>query len=652
MPEACPYINQTKLQVTMKTFYFPIIGLLLIMIAGGCGEIGADRGAREALERADAVLDAMPDSAMAIIAGIDTTRLNTERLRADYSLLRTMALLKTNSSAATEEGLKAAYDYYGDSDEPSRQTMLTHFAKGCFADSIRESVVEYGKTSELASGVNATLYRAMASLNLASDLANHKNAAKARTSLDVAAKYLKEINDTARQIHYAIVSGKVHNAMGEFADAENDLLAGMHLADLVGDSMRMDDINMILSRAYEGIGRYGDGVGLIEKTLDRDKRRFTNSDAMVYARLLAYTGNAGRAKEVFAIVRKDSTDSGRTDYHFTESEILASEGDVAGAYRLLRDSVLAFGNRVVADRYRFSSDAEMLALETELREKNEKLAASSARETYYIAALLFVVVVVGLRFVRNLKARYRKELESRNAEAERGKALLGETIAGLEKELEESVREKQTVMQRLEGIEIEKMEAMKEKDGLEVRIRELEKENSGKEEANDALKTELEHLRQSRSVLTQRLKEADREIGMVKESQLRQFRALHGSISRFCVKAPKDCKGEAKKLYDMKRERYLQIYKAPGYLDNLEKEVDMLMDGIISTLRDELHQNTLSLRIAVLDICGFDYKCIGEILGEKSKTVSARRSKLKDSIFASDEANIEKCRRYMPVMAA
>ena len=139
---------------------------------------------------------------------------------------------------------------------------------------------------------------------------------------------------------------------------------------------------------------------------------------------------------------------------------------------------------------------------------------------------------------------------------------------------------------------------------------------------------------------------------MVKESQLRQFRALHGSISRFCVKAPKDCKGEAKKLYDMKRERYLQIYKAPGYLDNLEKEVDMLMDGIISTLRDELHQNTLSLRIAVLDICGFDYKCIGEILGEKSKTVSARRSKLKDSIFASDEANIEKCRRYMPVMAA
>ncbi len=97
---------------------------------------GADRGAREALERVDAVLDEMPDSALAIIKGIDTTRLNTERLKADYSLLRTMALLKTDPSSATVEGLKPAYEYYGDSGEPSRQAMLTHFAKGMLADSI------------------------------------------------------------------------------------------------------------------------------------------------------------------------------------------------------------------------------------------------------------------------------------------------------------------------------------------------------------------------------------------------------------------------------------------------------------------------------------------------------------------------------------
>ncbi|MDE6771508.1 MAG: hypothetical protein K2J49_02790 [Muribaculaceae bacterium] len=34
------------------------------------------------------------------------------------------------------EALERAYDYYVETGEPSRQAMLTHFAKGMLADSI------------------------------------------------------------------------------------------------------------------------------------------------------------------------------------------------------------------------------------------------------------------------------------------------------------------------------------------------------------------------------------------------------------------------------------------------------------------------------------------------------------------------------------
>ncbi|MDE6142512.1 MAG: hypothetical protein K2F94_00375 [Muribaculaceae bacterium] len=620
--------------------------LIMTMLFAGC----ADRTASEALEHADAVLDEMPDSALAIISGIDTTRLNTGRLRADYSLMRTMSLLKTDPSSATEEGLRDASDYYGDSDKPSRQAMLTHFAKGSFADSIKKSVIEYRTTVELAHGNNAALYKAIALLNLASDLIVHKNSAKARETLDEASEYLKEINDTSRNIHYALISGIAYNALGEFDSAEQDMTYGLRLAGIYGDSVTADKIRLNLSRTFEGTGRYEEALDMLETASRSGRLRLNKSDAMLYARLMAYCGNEVHAMDVLDRCETDSSNDGMLEYYFTKSEILAAGGDITGAYRLLRDSVVAYGNRVVIDRYRFSSDAEMLDHETGLREESEEIAEMSEREVYYLVALVILIICAGYLFIRQLRTRHEIEMRNQEEEKQQGFAILNKTIDRLEVSLGKTLEENKALSDRVADLEESRKLAERGIAMLESSIQKLERGCKEKDERNNELSEELAELRHSKSLLKQNLEEARKEIETVRKSQLRQFLSYHRTIAGFCKKAPKGCEDAAKAEYEKKRLQYLRIYKEPEYLESLKLEIDVLMNGTLSFIQHELELPDSMMSVVVLDICGFNYICMGEILEENSKTVSSKKTRLKNSIETLHKKGAEQCAQYFSII--
>ncbi len=96
-----------------RPFIIASLALLLAAAMALCG-CGSKSGADLALDRADAVIEERPDSAMAIIDAIDTLQLTSGERRARYAQLKSMALDKNYIDLTTMDVLQPAIDYYID----------------------------------------------------------------------------------------------------------------------------------------------------------------------------------------------------------------------------------------------------------------------------------------------------------------------------------------------------------------------------------------------------------------------------------------------------------------------------------------------------------------------------------------------------------
>ena len=87
----------------------PIIAVVITLImAVSCGH----RPTRDALERADALIDEHADSALTVLQTIDTTRLSGRRDRALYGLLMTQALVKLHRPVTSDSLIAPAARYF------------------------------------------------------------------------------------------------------------------------------------------------------------------------------------------------------------------------------------------------------------------------------------------------------------------------------------------------------------------------------------------------------------------------------------------------------------------------------------------------------------------------------------------------------------
>ena len=74
------------------------------------------------------------------------------------------------------------------------------------------------------------------------------------------------------------------------------------------------------------------------------------------------------------------------------------------------------------------------------------------------------------------------------------------------------------------------------------------------------------------------------------------------------------------------------------------------MNGTLSFIQHELELPDSMMSVVVLDICGFNYICMGEILEENSKTVSSKKTLLKNSIETLHKKGAEQCAQYFSII--
>ena len=99
--------------------------LLLIISAASCSE-SYEQGI---LNRAEALMEAHPDSAMALLSSIDKQRLTGNRQKAHYALLMSMALDKNYIDTTSFDVLQPAIDYYLRKGSPDEK-LRTYYYQG------------------------------------------------------------------------------------------------------------------------------------------------------------------------------------------------------------------------------------------------------------------------------------------------------------------------------------------------------------------------------------------------------------------------------------------------------------------------------------------------------------------------------------------
>ena len=104
-----------------------IVALAALLWGCACSRSQADLR----LEEAESLMEEHPDSALTVIDAIDTLRLDSERERARYALLRSMALDKNMVDTTDFTILQPAIDYYVERDKGSTNEKLrTLYYKG------------------------------------------------------------------------------------------------------------------------------------------------------------------------------------------------------------------------------------------------------------------------------------------------------------------------------------------------------------------------------------------------------------------------------------------------------------------------------------------------------------------------------------------
>ena len=86
--------------------FLSLVGALLLAACGPASRTDA------LLNDVESYINEAPDSARRVLMSVDSTSLTTRRLRARYSLLRTMAQDKCYIDVAEDSTVLVAYDYY------------------------------------------------------------------------------------------------------------------------------------------------------------------------------------------------------------------------------------------------------------------------------------------------------------------------------------------------------------------------------------------------------------------------------------------------------------------------------------------------------------------------------------------------------------
>lgn len=615
-----------------------LIALLACFLVASC----SDGGAMRRLDAADSLLDDRPDSALSVVRGIDAARLHTEEGRARHSLLLSLAMLKTGEISGLDSVLRPAVEYYGLSDTPSREAMLTHFAQGAaseLAGNRAEAIRIYDDVFSLACGKDSVFYKGLARMHQGQIYGENF---QTREELQRSIEGLYYIRKSGREDYikdalYHMGKVYVHNDMLDRGESVLDSALSMTDA---GDMAGRNRIGLLLAFIAEMKGDLKESARMTEEVINSDPEALDEDEWYSYARSLAGSGDIEKARSVMSELACPDDYAMRTSYFHTLRVMAEDEGRIVEALAW-SDSAVKYSNiRVMEEQGRdilrdqHALDLEEIVFEKELSDKRKS-----------IIVLLWTVIILGSLVLgggmysgwRYLKTRQRKQLEEKDREIEKIRECQEkdqDTIAALVGQLEE------TNMKRLhledKNREIEDM----------LRRIKAERGNVVNTEEKEKIEKEIVALEEEHRNLLVKTESLRNESCELEESLRNNFVKIHHFAVEYCAAAG------VKKPGDLKKPEIAEVlrsYMSDEGMRSIERQINFSMEGLMEKLRTVKSLNEDDLKIIKLCLCGFDYKMISLITGINAKTVSGKKTRIIEKILNSKSEHIDLLKKYLEI---
>lgn len=423
----------------MKSVFLVISVLAALITAlSGCTESETARS----LNRAEAVMEEHPDSALAILGAIPSADVNSSADRALHALLLTQAQIKNGHIVDNDSLINIAVRHYSDSDDSPRlmkslfYKAQVEYNRGDMAAAIvpairaRELATEFNdsywraKAAELMADIYSVTHYKSEAVKYTEEAAEHyKKAGKARNHLfalcDLAVVRSNDGVDDNKNI--ALLDSVRRIAINEPADTTLIVYADRTLFGMYVDSGRNDEAHRIL-----------------EEMLSLKSHYFPDSEQYSYmSRLATNDGNDEEALQIIKTANDEATNTSQKvhvyvfyrDYH--KSKGMSREAE---AYT---DSILTLQNTEVAAVLKQSVVSAQRDFFTARAEKEADKARLSAMTASALGILLAAVCIGFLLYYREKMRRKKAEIETMMLEAQSLSAQLDEKDESLQSAINE-----------------------------------------------------------------------------------------------------------------------------------------------------------------------------------------------------------------------
>ena len=420
------------------------LSLIMSMLAAfalalsGCTESETARS----LNRAEAVMEEHPDSALAILGAIPSADVNSSADRALHALLLTQAQIKNGHIVDNDSLINIAVSHYSDSDDSPRlmkslfYKAQVEYNRGDMTAAIvpairaRELATEFNdsywraKAAELMADIYSVTHYKSEAVKYTEEAAEHyKKAGKARNHLfalcDLAVVRSNDGVDDNKNI--ALLDSVRRIAINEPADTTLIVYADRTLFGMYVDSGRNDEAHRIL-----------------EEMLSLKSHYFPDSEQYSYmSRLATNDGNDEEALQIIKTANDEATNTSQKvhvyvfyrDYH--KSKGMSREAE---AYT---DSILTLQNTEVAAVLKQSVVSAQRDFFTARAEKEADKARLSAMTASALGILLAAVCIGFLLYYREKMRRKKAEIETMMLEAQSLSAQLDEKDESLQSAINE-----------------------------------------------------------------------------------------------------------------------------------------------------------------------------------------------------------------------
>lgn len=621
-----------------------IICSIFTLLMVGCA--GKDHAT---LEKADAIMEEAPDSALMMLQEINRNHLNKSDLPY-YALLKTQALVKTNEPVSSDSLISLAYkkysdDWWGDKGIRSNFYMAEVFYN---QEKPREAMTFYLHAYEESKRLNNPYWRAKSAERIADlffDSFDYKETVKYRKE---AIKYYGEANRKYNQ-RFAVVdlaTTLLNDSRNNDAIIILDSILSIAKVENTYDTLLHDYIRRSRIDVLVALGRNdeltADDLLLLEHPKS-DKARLDNK--ILIFQIENSKNNSNLNDEMINDILASAytyEDKGLALYAYYQY-LKSNPGSIIEVSMI--DSLLYYHDAITENIIKESVKGSERDFYSNLANKNREKARLQLLITIIIIVLVSITGFILWRFIKLRNIIQRAELESKVESLVEMKIYSDKIIAektALSKEIKDRKAAVEALIQKTEFQSSIINKLGKEANDNKQVIDDMKKEQVDLLKHLDMMRIMLEHQTEQHK---QHIKDLKNKYDNNNEANNRIIESLFkhkwSTLNRLCVEYYE--KGALRKFHEILIKEIESEVKNIGSKEGLiqiEDEVNQYLDGIISKLREECKAlKEKDINLCCLIFAGFSVKAICFILDITSNNFYVKKKRLIQKISNSDSSN-------------